>query len=146
MIISARLNHAVSLPDLIRNEKMGRLIKQDAPYSFENAHLRRQMTICDSGLARSDDRVWCGYHSHLICSAVLINASRATNCTIWVLLTLTRLALPRPGVPVTLPRDLRSGSLVPSNAKLRGYQGIAEGCVLVGLYTALARPVRCTLC
>ena len=68
MMISAGLNHAVSLPDLIRNEKMGRLIKRDAPCSFETAHLRRQMTIYDPGLARSDDGVWCGYQSHLMLS------------------------------------------------------------------------------
>jgi hypothetical protein len=61
MMISAGLNLAVSLPDRIRNGKMGRLIKQDAPYSFETAYLRRQMTIYDSGLVRSDDRVWRGY-------------------------------------------------------------------------------------
>jgi hypothetical protein len=124
--------------------KMGRLIKQDATCNFENAHLRRQITSYDSSLARSDVRVWCGYYSHLICSTVLIDVSRATNCTIWILLTLTRLVLLRPGNPVTLPRDLLSRSLAPSNAKLRGYQGIAEGCVLVGLYTALAQSVRCT--
>jgi hypothetical protein len=56
-MISAELNLAVSLPDRIRNRKIERLIKQDAPYSFKTAYLRRQMTIYDSGLARSDDRV-----------------------------------------------------------------------------------------
>jgi hypothetical protein len=44
-MILAGLNHAISLPNLIQNKKIGRLIKQDAPYSFKTAHLRRHTAV-----------------------------------------------------------------------------------------------------